>query len=166
YSSERRTVGFGKGRLETQVTLCAGRLLHFLLFADDRHCLWQWRAAIIEYLAGLRLKLHENRAQPRPVTEGLPFLGFVVYPAHRRLKRRKGIFFQRRLKQRLAAYRQGEITFAQLDASVRGWVNHARHGDTWELRRAILGQVSIPPACIRPDRFQKPVRSSGSQEGL
>ena len=31
YPSERRMVWFGKGRLETQVKLCAGRLLHFVI---------------------------------------------------------------------------------------------------------------------------------------
>jgi RNA-directed DNA polymerase len=116
----------------------------FLLFADDKGCLWKWRSAIIEHVAGLRLTLHENRAQPRPVTEGIPFLGFVVYPTHRRLKRRKGVLFQRRLRQLLAAYRQGKIPFERLDASVRGWVNHVRHGDTWGLRRAVLGRMVIP----------------------
>ena len=45
------------------------------------------QAAIIDYLASLRLTLHEARAQPRPVYEGIPFLGFIVYPDHRRLKR-------------------------------------------------------------------------------
>jgi hypothetical protein len=32
------------------------------------------------------------------VGEGIPFLGFVVYPERRRLKRRKGIYFRRRLQ--------------------------------------------------------------------
>ena len=114
-----------------------------LLYADDKEQLHRWRAAVIDYLATLRLTLHEKRAQPRPVTEGIPFLGFIVFPTHRRLKRRKGILFRRRLKQHLAAYRRGDITFAQLDASVQGWVNHVRHGDTWGLRRALLGSVRL-----------------------
>lgn len=115
----------------------------FLLFADDKSCLHEWRAAIVEHMAGLRLILHENRAQPRPVDEGIPFLGFVVYPDHRRLKRHRGIFFQRRLKHRLAAYRCGEISLPQLESSIRGWIGHVGHGDTWGLRRAILSRVLI-----------------------
>jgi len=46
----------------------------FLLFADDKPTLWRWRAAIVHFLQALRLTIHESRAQPRPVTEGLPFL--------------------------------------------------------------------------------------------
>ena len=111
----------------------------FLLFGDDKAQLHAWRGAIIEQLAGLRAKLHEGRAQVSPVTQGIPFLGFRVYPTHRRLKRRNGINFQQRFK-RLAQQRaRGEVTRARLSASVRGWVNHARYGDTYGLRRAVLG---------------------------
>jgi RNA-directed DNA polymerase len=116
----------------------------FLLFADDKSRLWEWRSAVIEYAASLRLTLHQNRTQPRPVTEGIPFLGFIVFPTHRRLKRRKGILFRRRFKQRIKAFQRGDITFEQLDASVQGWVNHAQYGDTWGLRRALLGNVRLP----------------------
>jgi RNA-directed DNA polymerase len=94
--------------------------------------------AVAERSARLRLTIHERRAHPRPVTEGIPFLGFVVFPTHRRLKRRKGIAYRRRLQWLLAAYAAGEIPLEQVTASVQGWVNHVRHGDTWGLRRAVL----------------------------
>ena len=38
--------------------------------------LWNWCEAIIDHLGSLRLTIHENKAQVRPVTEGVPFLGF------------------------------------------------------------------------------------------
>ena len=74
----------------------------FLLFADDKaHALCLARRH--HRLPGrLRLTLHESRCQPRPVSEGIPFLGFVVYPHHRRLKRRKGIAYRRRLRRAAA----------------------------------------------------------------
>jgi len=109
----------------------------FVLFADDKAELQAWLAAIVTRLARLRLTIHPG-AQARPVTEGLPFLGFTVFPAYRRLKRRKGVAFARRYRQLRSAYRSREITLEQLTASVRGWINHARYGDTWGLRRALL----------------------------
>jgi retron-type reverse transcriptase len=115
----------------------------FLLFADDKATLWSWRAAIIERLADLRLTLHTEQAHPRPVTEGIPFLGFVVYPTYRLLKRRKGIAYRRRLTGLLAAYRRQEISREVLDRSVQGWINHARYGDTWGLRREMLASVRL-----------------------
>ena len=109
-----------------------------LLFGDDKAQLMEWRAALISRLADLRLTLHESRAQPRPVGEGVPFLGFTLYPTHRRLKRRKGVAFQRRLSRLIDSYHQGQITLGQVDAAVQGWISHARHGDTWGLRRSLF----------------------------
>jgi hypothetical protein len=113
-----------------------------LLFADDKETLWRWLAGLIDKLAALRLTIHES-AQPRPVSEGIPFLGFTVYPSHRRLKRRKVIHFRRRLKRRLGAYDRGQLTAAEVSASIQGWINHARYGDTWGLRRAVLEDVLL-----------------------
>lgn len=126
---------------------CRGYLRYvddFLLFADDKASLWQWRKAIVERLAELRLALHLNKAQVRPVTEGIPFLGFVVYPRRRRVKGRKAVHFRRRLRGKLAAYRAGQISLDQVDASVRGWVEHVRYGNTVGLRKTLFGNLLIP----------------------
>jgi len=114
-----------------------------LLFANDSATLWRWHAALVGEMADLRLSFHPG-AHPRPVAEGMPFLGFIVFPTHRRLKRRKGIHFQRRFKALRLAYQRGEATFDQTQASVQGWVNHVRYADTWGLRRAILSRYPMP----------------------
>ena len=79
------------------------------------------------------------------MTEGIPFLGFIVYPQQRRLKRRKGVHFQRQIQQLVTDYADGVITLDQLTASVQGWVNHARYANTVGLRKAVLTSVVIPP---------------------
>ena len=111
-----------------------------LLFDNDKKRLWQWREAIISRLSQFRLTIHPG-AHPRPVSEGIPFLGFIVFPQRRRLKRRKGIHFQRKLKKLVAGYRAGDIPLKELNASVRGWINHVRYGNTIGLRKAVLGRV-------------------------
>jgi len=116
-----------------------------LLFSDDKRQLWDWRGASIERLARLRLTIHEERAQVRPVAQGIPFLGFVVFRHRRRLKQRKGIAYRRRLRALAEQYADGEITLEQVTASVQGWVNHARYGDTLTLREALLGSVIVSP---------------------
>ncbi|MCD4755735.1 MAG: hypothetical protein K8R75_08020 [Deltaproteobacteria bacterium] len=73
--------------------------------------------------------------------EGIPFLGFVICSDRRCLKRRKGIWYRRRLRGLAAAYQFGEIPMERLTASVRGWTNHARYGNTVGLRKAVLGET-------------------------
>jgi RNA-directed DNA polymerase len=113
----------------------------FLLFADDKAVLHHWRKAIIHFLCSLRLTIHETRAQPRPVQQGIPFLGFTVYPDYRRLKQSKGMIYRRHLKTLWRQYRAGEITREQGRASVMSWLGHVQHGDTFGLRRALFREV-------------------------
>jgi RNA-directed DNA polymerase len=115
----------------------------FLLFGDDKRVLLDWRAAIIEKMAALRLTLHEERAQVFPTETGIPFLGFRVYPDHRLVKRRKVVHFRRKLRRQLEEYSTGGVSISKLNASIQGWVNHVRYGDTWGLRKAVLGEISI-----------------------
>ena len=114
-----------------------------LLFGDDKATLWAWREAIVARLARLRLTIHPQAA-PRPVSEGIPFLGFVVYPERRRLKQRKGLYFRRQLHRLVADYVDGIISLDQLEASIRGWIAHARYGNTIGLRKAVLTRAVIP----------------------
>ena len=115
----------------------------FLLFADDKGVLWKWKDKIEKRLAALRLTLHPS--QPVPVNEGCPFLGFRIFPHNRRLKRRKRLYYQRKLRMMFRNYAAGELSFDQLTASVQGWVNHARYGNTVGLRKAILRKFIVPP---------------------
>ncbi len=116
----------------------------FLLFALDKATLWGWKSALERRLALFRLSIHPG-AQPRPVNQGIPFLGFIVFPEKRRLKRRKGLYYQRKLHKLLLAYQCGEIPLDQVTASVQGWVNHVRYGNTIGLRKAILGKAVRAP---------------------
>ena len=115
-----------------------------LLFADDKPALHRWRQAVIEFAASLRLSLHERQAAVFPVTNGVPFLGWHVYPDHRRLKRRNGLAFQRRFARRLAEYAAGRAGWDQVEATVQGWIAHVAHGDTWGLRRSLLSSIVLP----------------------
>lgn len=112
-----------------------------LLFAQNKMQLHVWLEQVTDFLAGLRLTIHTGSAQPRPARIGVPFLGFQLFHDHRRLKRRKAIHARRRLKALAARYRDGETDEKQVQASVRAWIAHAEHGDTWGLRSDILSPL-------------------------
>jgi hypothetical protein len=114
-----------------------------LLFAADKPTLHRWRREIEGFLETLRLKIHAHKTAIYPVSNGIPFLGFLVFPDHRRLKQGNGHRFARRLRWLVARYQAGDIDFEQLTRSVQGWVAHAAHGDTWGLRRSLFSQVSL-----------------------
>lgn len=127
---------------------CEGYLRYvddFALFSDSKRQLYEWKQAIMDFLATLRLTVHERAAQVAPTRAGIPWLGFVVYPTQRRLKARNVVKFTQRFERNIAAYEQGEITFAELDASVQGWINHVRYADTWGLRGHVFSTHPIKP---------------------
>ena len=115
------------------------------LFGDSKRELWAWKRAIVERLASLRLIIHETATQVMPVSCGIPWLGFVVYPTHRRVKARKVRNTTRHLGERFDAYRSGKISFAEFDASIQGWVNHVRYADSWGLRRHVFSHLAKRP---------------------
>ena len=115
----------------------------FALFGDSKRALWAWKRAVVERLARLRLVLHESSTQVQPTHAGVPWLGFVVYPTHRRVKARQVVNATRRLAARLDDYHSKRIGFAEFDSVVQGWVNHVRYADSWGLRRHVLGGLEL-----------------------
>ena len=97
-----------------------------------------------DFLAELRIRLHDRESTVYPVTNGIPFLGFRIYPDKRRLKRRNGVAFARRFRKLRAQVAAGEITQEQLYQSVQSWMAHAAHGDTYRLRLALVTAHVIP----------------------
>lgn len=124
----------------------------FALFGNDKRSLGSWRQAIIARLGRERLRIHEAQTQVLPTSCGIPWLGFVVYPTHRLLKRRNVVNFTRRLQSNMDDYRAGRISFAEMDASVQGWINHVRFADTWGLREHVFASHPIPAAAVEHDR--------------
>ncbi|MEW8411372.1 MAG: RNA-directed DNA polymerase [Candidatus Thiodiazotropha sp.] len=120
---------------------CKGYLRYvddFALFADSKQQLWAWKRAVRERLSGLRLTFHAESAQVFPTKQGIPWLGFVIYPRHRRVKHRKVVEASRRLSVRFDQWQRGEISFGEFDAGVQGWINHVRYADSWGLRQHVL----------------------------
>ena len=68
------------------------------------------------------------------------YLGFIVFPDHRRLKPRKGYTYRRHLRTLLQKFRAAELPRDKVEASVKAWVGHVQHGDTWGLRSSVLGK--------------------------
>jgi len=127
-----------------------------LLFANDKPILHEWRAAVIDYLATLRLTIHRQRAQLRPCRSGIPFLGFQLFPDHRRLKRRNVVNARRRLNALSTPYHAGDISLEEIRNRTQSWLAHAAHGNTWGLRTSILQslRVSHPQPKESPDETQ------------
>lgn len=91
----------------------------------------------------LRLELKETATRLAPVTEGIPFLGFRVYPGVLRLNSRTLRQFRRQWRGREQACRAGRLGDDHLARTVASLFAHVAHADTGRLRRRLV-EDSLP----------------------
>ena len=115
----------------------------FLLFHDDKKLLHQWKEAVQEHLAGLRLTLNWRRSVVYPARTGIPFLGYRIFHDHRRLLAANVRLARQRLRRNRAACLAGTMTREQFRESLQAWIAHASHADTWRLRRKMFSDIVL-----------------------
>jgi retron-type reverse transcriptase len=113
----------------------------FLLFHDDKARLHTWRTQVVKRLSDLRLRLHERKAVIGPTYDGVSFVGYRIFPTHRRLRRDNVRAFSRRLRWMRNAYHRGEVTLEDIRPAVQAWVAHAAHANTYRLRERLFAEV-------------------------
>jgi retron-type reverse transcriptase len=110
----------------------------FCLFGDDKERLNQIRSAIQEYLAALRLSIHEGKSRIYTAKEGIEFLGFRHLPGRNRVRKENVKRFKLRMLKLQREYSWDRIPLAKVRDSVVSWIAHAAYGDTERLREQLL----------------------------
>src|SRR5262249_38541592 len=120
----------------------------FCCFHNDKEVLSDLRAAIADFLLGLRLRLNEGKSRLRQVKEGVEFLGFVVFPQQLRLNQSAVRRQRRRIRWLQRAYAAGLLSWHEVAMSLQAWNTHAEHGTTWRLRTDVFRQaVFVSSSC-------------------
>jgi RNA-directed DNA polymerase len=110
----------------------------------SRRCI-RWLAAIRRFLAEpLQLQLKEEATVIAPVSQGIPFLGFRVYPGIIRLNQRTRRRFCRQARALERAASEGRIDQAELTNRAASLFAHLSHADAYRLRRQVAGASIIP----------------------
>lgn len=111
----------------------------FLTFSQTKVELRHTLPLIREFIMScLLLKLKEDAILLTPVSQGIPFLGFRVFPGLIRLDRRHLIKFRRKIRARERVYRNGEIDEEMLVRSVNSMIAHISHANTYQMRKALF----------------------------
>ena len=113
----------------------------FVVLDNDKARLHEIKAEMEKYLAALRLKLHPRKCHVFPVEIGTNFLGYRVFPRHRRLPRPNVTRARQRLRRLQADFAEDKIPWRDVHQSVQSWLGHARHADTYRLRAQLFSQT-------------------------
>lgn len=110
-----------------------------LIFANTKQELHSILNSIEVFLKQkLKLSLKHSATQIAPVSEGVAFLGFRVFPGLIRLNPQSLRRFKRRLYLQELAYQSGKSDVEYLTASVQSMIAHMRHANTHRLRQSLL----------------------------
>jgi hypothetical protein len=109
----------------------------FLLFAEAKTVLADWRAAIQTELAGVRLRLNERKSRVYRAADGVSFLGQRVWPGRRRLLSENVRAARRRLAWNVRQCRRGLLGRDALRRRWVSWRGHALHAGA----QALVGRI-------------------------
>ncbi len=107
-----------------------------VVLSTGKEELHRLRARIGMFLSQrLNLRLKESGTFLAPVSQGVPFLGFRVFPNLIRLKRANLVRFRRKFRENEKAYLSGEMDDERFARSAASLLGHVLHADTWRMRR-------------------------------
>ncbi|WP_020613211.1 reverse transcriptase/maturase family protein [Sediminispirochaeta bajacaliforniensis] len=117
----------------------------FVILHHDKQHLQDLRRRIEGFLQD-RLLLHTNgKTQVFPLRRfggrPLDFLGYRIWPTHRKLRKDSVKRMRKRLKRLAAEYKYGRIDIDRVRAAVHSWIAHSSHANTFRLRRQVMSEV-------------------------
>jgi hypothetical protein len=111
----------------------------FISFSNDKESLNRLLSEVENFTENvLKLKLKDKVTIIAPVSEGVPFLGFRVFPGVIRIKRENLVRMRRKIRQKERLYLEGKIHERSLIQSVNSIVGHVAHVNSRSARRRIF----------------------------
>ena len=107
----------------------------FLLFAEEKQDLTCCQRAMEEYLPQeLHLQWKEQATILAPVTEGVPFLGFRLFPGYTKMQKKNWNRFKKKFRKKQEEFQQGKISLEKLKLSIETMTNYIMQAQTARLR--------------------------------
>jgi retron-type reverse transcriptase len=124
----------------------------FVVVHHDKTHLHEIRRRIESFLwSQLRLRTnHKTQVFPIGINNGraLDFLGYRIYPTHRRLRVDSIKCMKTKLRRFQRLYRDRRITLSQIQPVIQSWIAHASHAQTYGLRSHLLSSFPLTTATI------------------
>lgn len=120
----------------------------FVLIRKDKAYLKECRRKLETFLLeNLHLELNE-KTQIFPVKNGIDYLGFHSYLTQtgkviRKIRRNSKSKMNKKIKYFNKRYCYNEIDFEKIRQSTVSWLGHAKHGNTYNLRKNIMGKLKL-----------------------
>jgi len=115
----------------------------FIILHQDKDYLRNILKEVETYLNNkLRLTINTNTTI-FPVSQGIDFLGYRSWKTHRLLRKSNVVKFRRALREFQNLFLTKTISFDKINASIQSWLGHAKHADTYNLRKRIFNEFKL-----------------------
>ena len=109
-----------------------------IILDSDKTRLHQLKDTIDEFLQ-TRLKLDLNKKTAiRPISLGIEFCGFKVWPTHIKLRKKTALKMKRNIKRLQRKYRSGDLNYKQVNGSMQSYFGMMQHFNSQNFRNKIL----------------------------
>ncbi len=103
----------------------------FLIISDDKECLEKTLPPIISFLQDeLRLKIHDEKTKIQKTSQGVDFLGYVVFNKYKLVRTKTKKRITKKFKSRINQYNQGIIPKSSLSQSLQSYLGFLCHGES------------------------------------
>ncbi len=113
----------------------------FVLFHESKEQLHTWNEQLHHYLNRLRLRIHPNKNHIYKVTEGVPFLGFKVFPNARTVKKQNWKRCRRKMRKKVDLYQNKLLSAEGLEAGINSWLGHAQFGKAYHFQNQLISDI-------------------------
>lgn len=108
----------------------------FIILADNKEALHLIKADIMRFVKeNLLLRLKQSATYIAPVRQGIPFLGFRIFPHLIRIKKENWVRFFRNYDRKKREYLSGNIDEETFVRSVASVIGHLYHADSFRMRQ-------------------------------
>jgi len=115
------------------------------------HSRWQHLEGWLGRELGLRLN---RKTQVFPVDgnhgRALDFLGYRIWTTHRKVRKDSVGRMTKRLRWLMKRWEAGAIEWERISASIKSWVAHASHANSYQVRRDVLAKAVFRRSSDRP----------------
>lgn len=114
-----------------------------VILGDSKEQVHRWIKQIGEFMEEkLQLQLNPRKCFVRPISQGVDFCQYRIFPDHIKLKKPTALRMKRNLKRVQRLYAEGKIDLDRAQKTVTSYMGLLSHCDSYQLRRAIFGEYT------------------------
>lgn len=114
-----------------------------VMLSDDLNQLREWRVQIEAFMRErLKLELNPKKSFIQPMSHGIDFCQYRIFPDHIRLKKRTALRMKRNLKRIMRLYAEGKIDLDRAKRTLASYKGLLQHCDSYRLGKSIFGEYS------------------------